>query len=112
MRSYQHHIRLYVDEELPNEVLEVIYKTVELNVPENILRTIQQPGKADTDMFYHIKDGRHAYDMPTTRDLTPNETEDLFDALDHVMNIDFDAQTYIMSFCVCIIHLSSKGDKT
>ena len=38
--------------------------------------------KADTDMFYHIKDGRHAYDMSTTRDLTPNETEDLFDALD------------------------------
>ena len=93
MRSYQHHIRLYVDEELSNEVLEIIYRTVELIVPENILRTIQQPGKSDTDVFYHIKDGRHAYDMPTTRDLTPDETEDLFDALDHVMNIDFDIES-------------------
>lgn len=93
MRSYQHHIRLYVDEELSNEVLQVIYKTVELIVPEGILRTINQPGKANTDVFYHIKDGRHAYDMPTTRDLTPNETELLFDALDYVMTIDFDVES-------------------
>ena len=40
MRSYQHHIRVYVDEELSNEVLQIIYKTVELIVPEGILRTI------------------------------------------------------------------------
>ena len=93
MRSYQHHIRLYVDEELSNEVLQVIYKTVELIVPEGILRTINQPGKANTDVFYHIKDGRHAYDMPTTRDLTPDETELLFDALDYVMTIDFDVES-------------------
>lgn len=93
MRSYQHHIRLYVDEELSNEVLQVIYKTVELIVPEGILRTISQPGKLNTDVFYHIKDGRHAYDMPTTRDLTPNETELLFDALDYVMTIDFDVES-------------------
>ena len=51
MRSYQHHIRLYVDEELSSEVLQVIYKTVELIVPEGILRTINQPGKANTDVF-------------------------------------------------------------
>ena len=93
MRAYQHHIRLYVNEELSNEVLQVIYKTVELIVPEGILRTIQQPGKIDTDMFYHIADGRHAYDMPTTRDLTPVETELLFDALDYVMTIDFDVES-------------------
>ena len=93
MRSYQHHIRLYVDEELSSEVLQVIYKTVELIVPEGILRTINQPGKANTDVFYHIKDGRHAYDMPTTRDLTPDETELLFDALDYVMTIDFDVES-------------------
>ena len=71
----------------------MIYKTVELIVPEGILRTINQPGKANTDVFYHIKDGRHAYDMPTTRDLTPNETELLFDALDYVMTIDFDVES-------------------
>ena len=93
MRSYQHHIRVYVDEELSNEVLQVIYKTVELIVPEGILRTINQPGKANTDVFYHIRDGRHAYDMPTTRDLTPDETELLFDALDYVMTIDFDVES-------------------
>lgn len=93
MRSYQHHIRLYVDEELSSEVLQVIYKTVELIVPEGILRTINQPGKANTDVFYHIRDGRHAYDMPTTRDLTPDETELLFDALDYVMTIDFDVES-------------------
>ena len=93
MRSYQHHIRLYVDEELSNEVLQVVYKTIELIVPEGILRTINQLGKADTDVFYHIKDGRHAYDMPTTRDLTPDETELLFDALDYVMTIDFDVES-------------------
>lgn len=93
MRSYQHHIRVYVDEELSNEVLQVIYKTIELIVPEGILRTISQPGKSNTDVFYHIKDGRHAYDMPTTRDLTPDETELLFDALDYVMTIDFDVES-------------------
>ena len=93
MRSYQHHIRVYVNEELSNEVLQVVYKTVELIVPEGILRTISQPGKANTDVFYHIRDGRHAYDMPTTRDLTPDETELLFDALDYVMTIDFDVES-------------------
>ena len=92
MRSYQHHIRVYVDEELSNEVLQVVYKTIELIVPEGILRTISQPGKSNTDVFYHIKDGRHAYDMPTTRDLTADETELLFDALDYVMTIDFDVE--------------------
>ena len=93
MRSYQHHIRLYVDEELSSEVLQVIYKTVELIVPEGILRTINQPGRGNTDVFYHIRDGRQAYDMPTTRDLTPDETELLFDALDYVMTIDFDVES-------------------
>ena len=73
--------------------MQIIYKTVELIVPEGILRTIRQSGKSDTDMYYHIKDGRHAYDMPTTRDLTPDETELLFDALDYVMTIDFDVES-------------------
>ena len=93
MRSYPTSTRVYVDEELPNEVLQIIYKTIELIVPEGILRTISQPGKSNTDVFYHIKDGRHAYDMPTTRDLTPDETELLFDALDYVMTIDFDVES-------------------
>ena len=31
--------------------------------------------------------------MPTTRDLTPDETELLFDALDTVMSIDFDIES-------------------
>ena len=66
MRSYQHHIRLYVDEELSSEVLQVIYKTVELIVPEGILRTINQPGKANTDVFYHIS--CLLYTSPSPRD--------------------------------------------
>ena len=34
--------------------------------------------------------------MPTTRDLTPVETELLFDALDYVMTIDFDVEPTIV----------------
>ena len=93
MRPYQHHIRLYVDEELPKEAVAVVYKTVELIVPEGILRSQVRVNKEPTDVLYHIKDGRHAYDMPTTRDLTPDETELLFDALDYVMTIDFDVES-------------------
>jgi|TARA_B100001094_G_scaffold327357_1_gene385414 hypothetical protein len=93
MRPYQHHIRLYVDEELPKEAVAVVYKTVELIVPEGILRSQVRVNKEPTDVLYHIKDGRHAYDMPTTRDLTPDETELLFDALDTVMSIDFDIES-------------------
>ena len=93
MRPYQHHIRLYVKEELPQEAVSIVYKTVALIVPEGILRTVIRVNKEDTDVFYHIKDGRHAYDMPTTRDLTPDETEELFNALDHVMTIDFDIES-------------------
>ena len=93
MRPYQHHIRLYVDEELPKEAVAVVYKTIELIVPEGILRSQVRVNKEPTDVLYHIKDGRHAYDMPTTRDLTPDETELLFDALDTVMSIDFDIES-------------------
>tara|TARA_B100000965_G_scaffold406723_1_gene447582 strand:- start:4549 stop:4950 length:402 start_codon:yes stop_codon:yes gene_type:complete len=93
MRPYQHHIRLYVDQELPSEAVAVVYKTVELVVPEGILRAHVRVNKSPTDVLYHIKDGRHAYDMPTTRDLTPDETQDLFTALDIVMNIDFDIES-------------------
>jgi hypothetical protein len=93
MRPYQHHIRLYVDNELPKEAVAVVYKTIELIVPEGILRSHVRVNKEPTDVLYHIKDGRHAYDMPTTRDLTPDETETLFDALDTVMNIDFDIES-------------------
>ena len=93
MRPYQHHIRLYVDKELPREAVAIVYKTVELIVPEGILRSQVRVNKEPTDVLYHIKDGRHAYDMPTTRDLTPEETELLFDALDMVMNIDFDIES-------------------
>tara|TARA_Y100000590_G_scaffold92771_1_gene104994 strand:+ start:4272 stop:4673 length:402 start_codon:yes stop_codon:yes gene_type:complete len=93
MRPYQHHIRLYVDQELPNEAIQIVYKTVELVVPEGVLRAHVRFNKEPTDVLYHIKDGRHAYDMPTTRDLTPEETETLFIALDTVMNIDFDIES-------------------
>ena len=93
MRPYQHHIRLYVDQELPNEAIQIVYKTVELVVPEGVLRAHVWFNKEPTDVLYHIKDGRHAYDMPTTRDLTPEETETLFIALDTVMNIDFDIES-------------------
>ena len=93
MRPYQHHIRLYVDEELPKEAVAIVYRTVELVVPEGILRPHVRFDKDPTDVLYHIKDGRHAYDMPTTRDLTPDETESLFVALDTVMSIDFDIET-------------------
>tara|TARA_Y100001937_G_C7122190_1_gene333147 strand:+ start:1481 stop:1852 length:372 start_codon:yes stop_codon:yes gene_type:complete len=93
MRPYQHHIRLYVDEELPKEAVAIVYRTVELVVPEGILRPHVRFDKDPTDVLYHIKDGRHAYDMPTTRDLTPDETETLFVALDTVMSIDFDIET-------------------
>ena len=93
MRSYQHHIRLYVDQELPREAVAIVYKTISMIVPEGILRSVDRFGKDPTDVFYHIKDGRHAYDMPTTRDLTPDETEELFNALDHVMTIDFDIES-------------------
>ena len=93
MRPYQHHIRLYVDEELPKEAVAIVYRTVELVVPEGILRPHVRFDKDPTDVLYHIKDGRHAYDMPTTRVLTPDETETLFVALDTVMSIDFDIET-------------------
>ena len=93
MRPYQHHIRLYVNEELPREAIVVVYKTVELVVPEGVLRAHIRFNKEPTDVLYHIKDGRHAYDMPTTRDLTPEETETLFIALDMVMSIDFDIES-------------------
>ena len=92
MRSYQHHIRLYVKEELPREVISIVYKTIDLIVPEGVLRPVISVTKGETDVFYHIKEGRHAYDMPTTRDLTPDETEELFNALDYVMTIDFDIE--------------------
>ena len=76
----------------PNEVLQIIYKTIELIVPRRYIKNNKSFENPNTDVFYHIKDGPHAYDMPTTRDLTPDETELLFDALDYVMTIDFDVE--------------------
>ena len=96
-KKYLHHVRAQFLTELSDTQLEALYGVIENLIPDKLTTTEAMDGGVaeESEILYHVKDGMHSYDFPTTRDLSYDETKTIFETLQSRIPIDFNIEATV-----------------
>ena len=96
-KKYLHHVRAQFLTELSDTQLEALYGVIENLIPDTLTTTEAMDGGVaeESEILYHVKDGMHSYDFPTTRDLSYDETKTIFETLQSRIPIDFNIEATV-----------------
>ena len=87
MAEFTNHLILKTEEELPNQLAIEYFNIVKKHGPEDIIQTLE-----DSVMVHYIQDDVHNYEVNLTRAITAEEGDLIAEALDGVMDYDFELE--------------------
>jgi len=103
----QFYLRLITDEPISKKEIKNFYNLILNNSPENVLDSFLVKDKNDRPIYVPLvhrinKDKKHEYEIPLTRNLTPNEILKIVNNLDYYLNINnflLDTSTFDEDCC-------------
>ena len=87
MAEFTNHLILKTEEELPDQLAIGYFNIVKKHGPEDIIQTLE-----DSVMMHYVQDNIHNYEVNLTRAITAEEGDLIAEALDGVMDYDFELE--------------------